>query len=66
VLREIIRLDPNNQRAGQLLVQSAERLAAVAQEAFEAGLVEQAKAYMDEALTVNPKVIEWRIKRDTW
>ena len=65
-LREVIRLDRGNARASELLTRTAERLAAVAQEAFEVGLAPEARYYLDLALTVTPEVDEWRALRDDW
>ena len=49
-LREVIRLDRGNTRASELLTRTAERLAAVAREAFEVGLAPEARYYLDLAL----------------
>lgn len=65
-LREVIRLDPGNARASTLLTRTAERLATVAQEAFDVGLAPDARYYLDLALTVTPDVDEWRVLRDAW
>jgi len=65
-LREVIRLDPGNERAIFLLTRTAERLANVAIEAFEYGLTTQARHYLDLALTVTPDADEWRRLRDMW
>ena len=65
-LREVIRLDPGNARASTLLTRTAERLAAVAREAFDAGLAPDARYYLDLALTVTPDVDAWRALRDAW
>ena len=66
LLREVERVDPGNTEARMLLAQSAARLAGVAQEAFEAGMTEQAKRYLELALTVTPDVPEWRQLRLEW
>ncbi len=66
VLRDVQRLDPGNARADELLGQAAARLAAVAQEAFAAGLPEPARHYLDLALTVTPDQGEWRSLRESW
>ena len=66
VLREIQRLDPGNEQAETLLQGSAERLAAVAQEAFDVGMAEEARQYLELALTVTPDVSAWRELRATW
>ena len=65
-LREVIRLDPGNARASTLLTRTAERLATVAQEAFDVGLAPDARYYLDLALTVTPDVGAWRDLRDAW
>lgn len=65
-LREVIRLDPGNARASRLLTRTAERLATVAQEAFDVGLAPDARYYLDLALTVTPDVDVWRDLRDAW
>jgi|TARA_B100000315_G_scaffold143746_1_gene132772 tetratricopeptide (TPR) repeat protein len=66
VLREVERMDPGNGRAATLLTVAAERLASVAKEAFDAGLTEEAKQYLELALTVTPDVQQWRTLRDSW
>jgi tetratricopeptide (TPR) repeat protein len=66
VLREIQRLDPGNDQADALLKGAAERLAAVAQEAYEVGMTEEARQYLELALTVTPDVTAWRQLRATW
>lgn len=66
LLRDIQRLDPDNARAGELLDQAALRLAEVAQEAFAAGLHDEARHYLDLALTVKPDEAQWRVLRQSW
>ena len=66
LLRDIQRLDPDNARAGELLEQAALRLAAVAQEAFAAGLLSEARHYLDLALTLKPDQTQWRELRQSW
>ncbi len=66
LLRDVERLDPGNETALALLDRSAERLAAVAQEAHAAGLTEDAKQYLELALTVTPDVDAWRDLRASW
>ena len=66
LLREVERVDPGNARARMLLAQSAARLAGVAQEAFDAGLTDQAKHYLELALTVTPDAPQWRQLRLEW
>ncbi len=65
-LREAFRLDPGNGRAAALLARIAERLAGVATEAWEVGMQEDARHYLDLALTVTPGVAGWRRLRDSW
>ncbi len=66
VLREVERLDPGNEQAALLLQAAAERLAAVAREAYAVGMVEEARQYLELALTVTPDVSEWRALRSSW
>ncbi len=66
LLREVERLDPGNVIAQALLSRSAARLANVAQEAYEIGLTEDAKHYLELALTVTPDVETWRTLREDW
>jgi tetratricopeptide (TPR) repeat protein len=66
LLRDVERLDPGNERANELLARSAERLADVAREAYEAGLTGDAKHYLELALTVTPDVPAWRELRIEW
>lgn len=65
-LREVIRLDPDNEKAVLLLSRTADRLANVAREAFGYGLTTEARHYLDLALTVTPDADEWRRLRDMW
>ena len=65
-LREATRLDPGNAEAQQLLATCAERLAAAAEDAHAAGMAEEARRYLDLALTVTPGVQAWRERRDAW
>ena len=65
-VREVLRLDPGNTAATELLTRTAERLAAAAKEAHEHGLAEPARLYLDLALTVTPDVDEWRDLREAW
>lgn len=66
LLRDAERLDPGNARAQELLAQAAERLVAVAREAYAAGLEEEAKQYLELALTITPDVPAWRTLRESW
>ncbi len=66
VLREVERLDPGNAQAAELLQIGAERLVSVAREAYAVGMVEEARQYLELALTVTPDVDEWRALRASW
>jgi len=66
LLRDVERLDPGNELARALLTQCAERLASVAAEAYAVGYIEDAKQYLDLALTVTPDVSAWRALRASW
>lgn len=65
-LREAQRLDPANVDVVRLLSVSATRLASVAEDAYAAGLFEEALLYLDLALTVTPGIERWRQRRDQW
>lgn len=65
-LREAQRLDPANVDVVRLLSVSATRLASVAEDAYAAGLPEEALLYLDLALTVTPGIERWRQRRDQW
>ncbi|MCZ6711139.1 MAG: protein kinase [Gammaproteobacteria bacterium] len=66
LLRDVQRLDPGNETARSMLARSAGRLASVAREAYDAGLSEDAKHYLELALTVTPDVDAWRELRALW
>ena len=66
LLRDALRLDPGNPEAEQLLATSADRLAGVAREAHDAGMLEEAKLYLELALAITPDVESWRDLRDAW
>ena len=66
LLRDIGRLDPGNTMAAGLLAQAASRLADVAQEAHTVGLTDDAKHYLELALTVTPDEPAWRELRESW
>ncbi len=66
LLREVERVDPGNPRARLLLAQSAARLVGVAQDAYDVGMIDDAKHYLELALTVTPDVPEWRELRLKW
>ena len=65
-LREVERLDPDNDAAQLMLNQAAEMLASAAIEAHDAELVTEAKHYMDLALAVRPGAAQWRDLRQKW
>ncbi|MGI9325700.1 MAG: protein kinase domain-containing protein [Pseudomonadales bacterium] len=65
-LRQVQQLDPGNPNATQLLAQIAQRLAAVAEQAYAVGMLNEARTYLDLALTVTPDVPDWRAKREAW
>jgi tetratricopeptide (TPR) repeat protein len=66
LLREVERLDPGNDAARVLLAASAQRLADAAQEAHSFGMADEAKYYLELALTVTPDVDAWRKLRADW
>ena len=66
LLREVERLEPGNEQASVLLTRAAERLAGVAREAYGVGLEEDARHYLELALTITPDVAEWRELRRQW
>lgn len=66
LLREVQQVDPGNTSAGELLQQCAERLAAVAVEAREFELLDEAKQYLDLALAITPEVDRWVALRESW
>ena len=49
-----------------LLAQAASRLADAAQEAYTVGLTDDAKHYLELALTVTPDALAWRELRESW
>ena len=66
LLREAVRLDSKNENAVTLLRRCAERLAQVARDAKAADMNEEAKLYLELALTVSPETTEWQRLRDSW
>ena len=66
LLLNVLQLQPGNTEAKSLLETAAQRLASVAQEAYDVGLTEEANNYMDLALTIAPEAAEWRVMRDEW
>ena len=66
LLREALRLDPDNSDGIRLLSVSATRLADVAGEAYTVGLQHEALQYLDLALAVTPGIGRWRAQREQW
>lgn len=66
LLREALRLDPDNSDGIRLLSVSATRLADVAGEAYTVGLHHEALQYLDLALAVTPGIGRWRAQREQW
>ena len=66
LLREALRLDPDNGDGIRLLSVSATRLADVAREAYTVGLRHEALQYLDLALAVTPGIGRWRAQREQW
>ena len=66
LLREALRLDPDNSDGIRLLSVSATRLADVAREAYTVGLRHEALQYLDLALAVTPGIGRWRAQREQW
>ncbi|MCY4012326.1 MAG: protein kinase [Gammaproteobacteria bacterium] len=66
LLREALRLDPDNSDGIRLLSVSATRLADVAGEAYTVGLRHEALQYLDLALAVTPGIGRWRAQREQW
>ena len=65
-LREALRLDPDNADGSQLLILATTRLAAVAQDAYDAGMAADGLSYLDLALTVTPDIGRWQERRERW
>ncbi len=65
-LREALRLDPDNADGIRLLSVAATRLASVAQDAYDAGMIEEGLRYLDLALTITPGISRWRERREVW
>lgn len=65
-LREVQQVDPGNPVAADLMSECAQRLAAVAMEAYEHGMVDPAKQYLDLALAITPDVSSWIALRESW
>ena len=65
-LREAVLFDPENGTAVDLLSKAATRLADAAKDAYAVNFREEARTYLDLALTVQPNVQEWRELREQW
>ncbi|MEM7080121.1 MAG: protein kinase [Pseudomonadota bacterium] len=65
-LRSVQQLDPGNEVAKVMLEDCAQRLYDVAVEAYEFDLQDQAKQYLDLALTITPDVNAWIALRNSW
>ncbi|MEM7100777.1 MAG: protein kinase [Pseudomonadota bacterium] len=65
-LRTVQQLDPGNEIASRQLAEIAQRLADVANDAHTWKMYEEAKQYLDLALTITPEVAEWETLRDSW
>jgi hypothetical protein len=59
-------LDPGNTIAQTRLVQCAQRLARVAEEAQAVGMTASAKNYIEAALSIRPGVSQWETWRLEW
>lgn len=66
VLRDAQSLDTKNTEVQELLNQCAERTATVAQEAFNAGLIDRAKGYLSIALSIQPMNDNWSNLYQQW
>ena len=66
LLREALRLDPDNSDGLRLLSVSATRLADAAREAYTVGMRPEALQYLDLALAVTPGIGRWREQREQW
>ena len=66
VLREAQELDRKNTDVEALLDQCAERIAAVAVEAYTAGFTDRAIQYMDLALDIQPMNDAWSLQLQKW
>ena len=65
-LRDALALDADNADGIRLRSMAATRLAEVAAEAYDAGMVEEGMEYLDLALTVTPGIDRWRVRREEW
>ena len=65
-LREVQRVDSNNEEARTLLRECAQRLADVAGQAHRYGLRDEARQYLALALTITPQVAEWVELQQRW
>ena len=65
-LRDALALDADNADGIRLRSMAATRLAEVAVEAYDAGMVEDGMEYLDLALAVTPGITRWRVRREAW
>ena len=65
-LRDALALDAGNADGIRLRSMAATRLAEVAVEAYDAGMLEEGMEYLDLALTVTPGIDRWRARREYW
>ncbi|MXY55610.1 MAG: protein kinase [Gammaproteobacteria bacterium] len=65
-LRDALALDADNADGIRLRSMAATRLADVAVEAYDAGMVEEGMEYLDLALAVTPGITRWRVRREQW
>ena len=65
-LRDALALDPDNADGIRLRSMAATRLAEVAVQAYDAGMLEDGMEYLDLALTVTPGIDRWRVRREDW
>ena len=66
LLRDVLRLDPGNEQANAQLRQCANRLAQVAAQAKEVGMLIQARVYLALALSIRPEVAQWQAWEQAW
>ncbi len=65
-LRDALALDADNADGIRLRSMAATRLAEVAVQAYDAGMVEEGIEYLDLALAVTPGITRWRVRREEW
>ena len=66
LLRDVLRLDPDNEQADRQLGQCANRLAEVALQAREVDMFDQAREYLALALAIRPDVEQWKRWQNEW